>query len=124
MEIDRRRYPRISCDGVATLDLGGDAPCLAHLLDLSVEGCHLLFDSPQSIQRDEEVLMTFEVGNVPFDVRARAKSIRSDTSVGVYFTELTENGRADLESLLGMMAEGERLPGANRMPWEPMPTTH
>jgi len=124
MENDRRRYPRINCNGIAAIDLGNDRHCPAHLLDLSAEGCHLVFDTPQSIERDTEMLMTFEVENFPFGVRAQAKSIRSDTSVGMYFPDLTEQGRADLEGLVGLMTQFARPPAADRYPWEPASNTH
>jgi hypothetical protein len=124
MENDRRHYPRISCNGIAAIDLGNDRHCPAHLIDLSAEGCHLVFDTPQRIERDTEMLMTFEVENFPFGVRAQAKSIRSDTSVGMYFPDLTEQGRADLQGLIGLMAQFSPQSSPDRYPWEPAPATH
>jgi PilZ domain len=112
MENDRRSYPRVRCNCPAALDLGADQPTHARIVDLSAEGCHLLFDSPQDIRRGTEMLMTFEVENIPFGVRAQAKSIRSDTSVGIYFPEMIESNRADLQALVSLMAQFTPQPGA------------
>jgi hypothetical protein len=105
MENDRRRCPRVSCNYAAALDLGVSQPTTARIVDLSAEGCLLMFDNPQSIRRGAEMLMSFEVENIPFGVLAQAKSIRSDTSVGVYFPEMTEGGSANLKSLVGLVAQ-------------------
>jgi c-di-GMP-binding flagellar brake protein YcgR len=113
MEHDRRRYPRISCNYKAALDLGAAEPCKARIVDLSAEGCLLMFDNPQSIRRGSEMLMAFEVENIPFGVLAQAKSIRSGTSVGVYFPEMTERGRADLLGLIGLMTQFAGKPAAS-----------
>ena len=115
MENDRRRYPRISCNGNATIDLGAALPSKASIVDLSAEGCLLKFDKPQNIRANAEMLMTFEVENIPFGVIAKAKSIRSATSVGVHFPEMTQAGRSELQGLIGLMSQFAPQPAATLM---------
>jgi hypothetical protein len=112
MENDRRQHPRVNCNGIAGIQITQDELAPAHIVDLSAEGCHLLFDSPQQIARGTEMLMTFEVNNIPFGVRAQAKSIRSDTSIGFYFPEVTEAGRSDLQGLVSLMSQFTPQPAA------------
>jgi len=117
MENDRRHYPRVACHGIAVLELGSEVPSRARVMDLSAEGCHLIFDDPQEIQQDTEIEMAFELDNIFFAVRAQAKSIRSNQSVGMYFPDMSETGRADLQGLVGLIAQFTHQPATIAAPW-------
>ena len=125
MENERRRHPRFSYKGNAVLDLRNANPCRAQMVDLSAEGCQLQFESPQSIEHDAQMLMMFEIDNIPFAVRAQAKSIRSATNVGMYFPEMTENGRADLQGAIDLMKQfAPQLVGESTMRGAAATSTH
>ena len=117
MENDRRRYSRVACEGIAVLELGNEVPLTARIMDLSAEGCHLIFDDPQEIAQDTEVEMAFELDNMFFAVRAQAKSIRSNQSVGMYFPDMSETGRANLQGLVSLMTQFTTQPASIAASW-------
>ena len=116
MENDRRRYPRIACEGTAVLQLRSETPSRARIMDLSAEGAHLIFDDPQQIQPGNEIELAFEIDNMFFAVRAEARSVRSNQSVGVYFPNMTENGRTDLQGLVGLLTQFTHRPAWTSAP--------
>jgi hypothetical protein len=117
MENDRRRYPRVACEGIAVLELGSEVPSTARIMNLSAEGCHLIFDDPQQIEQGTEIEMAFELDNMFFAVRAEAKSVRSNQSVGMYFPDMSETGRANLQGLVGLMTQFTHQPATISAPW-------
>jgi hypothetical protein len=124
MENDRRSSPRFICNGLAEIHIGNEAPIPVHVLDLSVEGCHLLLEAPCAIGRDSEIVMTFEVDGVPFHTILTAKSIRSETSFGFRFPKMTEDVLIQLQSLVGLSGQLTPRLAPNRLPWEVSPTAH
>jgi len=74
--------------------------CRARIVDLSVEGCLLVLLEPQILREDTLVELTFCVNNLPFRVRAQAKSIRTDAKIGFQFPHLSERVRLQLEDLI------------------------
>jgi hypothetical protein len=124
MENDRRISPRFACNGLAEILVANEAPIPVHILDLSVEGCHLLLEAPCAIGRDSEIIMKFEVDGVPFHTILTAKSIRSETSFGFCFPKMTEDVLIQLQSLVGLSGQLTSRIATNRFPWEAVPTTH
>jgi hypothetical protein len=116
MENDRRISPRFACNGLAEILVANEAPIPVHILDLSVEGCHLLLEAPCAIGRD--------VDGVPFHTILTAKSIRSETSFGFRFPKMTEYVLIQLQSLVGLSGQLTSRIATNRFPWEAVPTTH
>jgi len=78
----------------------GEPACLGRIANLSVEGCLLVFQEPLILERDALVELTFCVKNLPFRVRAQAKSIRSDTEIGFLFPQLRDRIKLQLEDLI------------------------
>jgi hypothetical protein len=106
MDWEKRRNPRFECRGVASVQTAaGDPPCPARIVDLSLEGCQLIFQKRQSFPKDKRVELTFEVDHLPFRVRGQVKAIRSDKIAGFQFLELSERARRALEALIQELKE-------------------
>ena len=80
-------------------------PCSANIVDLSIEGCLLVFNEPQNISKEAMAELTFRVNQLPFRVRGQVRSVQSGITVGFQFTMLSGTVRRQLEDLIEEMAE-------------------
>jgi hypothetical protein len=113
---ENRSHPRMDCAGTASvLITPGEPVCLAGVVDLSVLGCLLAFHEPLTLERDALVELTFCVNNLPFRVRAQAKSIRSNTRIGFEFPQLRDRIKLQLEDLIEELGSFPRIEPAKPM---------
>jgi len=82
-----------------------EPPCHATIVDLSVEGCLLVFQKRQSLSNNLKVELIFEVNHLPFRVRGQVRGIRSSKMVGLQFIQLNGRVRRELEALIEELKE-------------------
>ncbi len=117
---EQRRYPRLRCFGSAEVyfQIHG-VPCMAKVLNLSLEGCLLILqepaanrlDTPEEIAQDQLVEILFSVNQLPFRVRGQVKVIRPNRELGLLFPALGRRTRTRLEDLIEELRENRRSSG-------------
>ncbi len=102
-----RRSPRLQCSGLAGVQKipRCEKPCPAKIVNLSVGGCLMELQEPQSLDMDETVELIFNVNCLPFRVQGKVRSLRSARSVGFQFPQLSDRVRRQLEDLIGGLIE-------------------
>ncbi len=95
---EKRRNTRIGCTGSAGIQMpAGEAFYPARIVNLSAGGCLLVLQKPQRLSQDTMVELTFQINDLPFRVRGRVRSIRSETKIGFEFPQLSKRVRRQLE---------------------------
>lgn len=113
---EQRRYPRLRCFGSAQVffQIHGTA-CPAKVLNLSLEGCLLIFGEPlpepQAVAVDQTVEILFSVNQLPFRVRGQVKAIRPNQELGLLFPALGRRTRMRLGDLIEELRESRRSSG-------------
>ncbi|MGA3346103.1 MAG: PilZ domain-containing protein [Terracidiphilus sp.] len=102
-----RRSPRLQCSGTAGIQTlpACDKPVPAKIIDLSIGGCLMEFESPKELAIDEIVELIFNVNHMPFRVRGKVRMIHSRTLMGFQFPQLSDRIRMQLEDLVGELIE-------------------
>jgi hypothetical protein len=102
-----RRAPRLQCSGLAGVQKipRCEKPCPARIVNLSVGGCLMELQEPQSLDTDEMVELIFNVNCLPFRVQGKVRAIRSERLVGFQFPQLSDRVRRQLEDLIGELIE-------------------
>lgn len=115
MADERRRKPRFECAGTAgvQLDASGN-PYPARIVNLSAEGCLIVFKEPQRLSQDAIVELTFKVDNLKFRVWGQVRAIRSDRQIGFQFPLLSNRVRGRLEDLITQLIEDFLIKGLSR----------
>lgn len=80
-------------------------PCLARVVNLSAEGCRLVFQDPLDLEREALVEIVFTVNQLPFRVRAQVRALISGTTVGFAFVHLSGRLSSNLRDLIDELAE-------------------
>lgn len=105
--VELRSTPRLQCfghAGVQTLP-AYELPCPARIINLSLGGCLMALETPQELVMDEIVELIFCVNQLPFRVRGKVRSLRSETLIGFQFFHLSNRTRTQLEDLIKEMIE-------------------
>jgi len=103
---DRRRYPRVGCSGIASVQSAMDDVFYpAEIVNLSAGGCLMILQTPQPLLQDAMAELTFRVSDSPFLVQGRVKSIRSCSKVGFQFALMSKSIQRQLEDLVDEMIE-------------------
>jgi c-di-GMP-binding flagellar brake protein YcgR len=98
---EQRRYPRVGCTGSAAIQVTPEEPpCPARIVDLSAGGCLMVLRQPKRLRQDELVELAFDVNHLPFRVRGQVRAVRSDTTIGFQFPQLSARVRRQLEDLI------------------------
>jgi hypothetical protein len=106
LDTEKRRYPRFECTGIGGVRIASsEPPSCAKIVDLSVEGCLMVLQQPESVPQDLMVELTFNVNWLPFRVRALVKVIRSSTMIGFQFHQVSKRTQLHLEDLIEELAE-------------------
>src|ERR1035438_6244682 len=102
-----RRSPRLQCSGTAGIQTlpACDKPVPAKIVDLSIGGCLMEFETPKALAVDEIVELIFCVNHMPFRVRGKVRMIHSETLMGFQFPQLSDRIRMQLEDLVGELIE-------------------
>lgn len=102
-----RRAPRLQCSGLAGIQTlpACEKPVPAKIMNLSIGGCLMELDRPLTLAIDEIVELIFCVNQMPFRVRGKVRAIRSETTVGFQFPQLSDRVRVQLEDLVGELIE-------------------
>src|ERR1035437_960638 len=101
LDTEKRRYPRFECTGTGGVRIASsEPPSCAKIVDLSIDGCLMVLQQPPAIPQDSLVELTFIVNWLPFRVRAIAKVIRSATTIGVQFHQVSKRTQLYLEDLI------------------------
>jgi c-di-GMP-binding flagellar brake protein YcgR len=74
-------------------------------VNLSADGCLMVFKKPQNLSQDTMVELTFTVNEMPFRVWGRVRAIRSDTAIGFQFPLMSSRVRKRLEDLIEQLIE-------------------
>jgi c-di-GMP-binding flagellar brake protein YcgR len=82
-----------------------ERPSPGKIMNLSMGGCLIALETPLELVLDEIVELIFCVNHMPFHVRAKVRSIRSETLIGFEFPYLSNRVRARLEDLIKEMIE-------------------
>ena len=99
--VEQRRYPRIACNCAANIILiPGQALASASIVNLSAGGCLVIMQDLVNLRQGMAVGVAFEVNRVPLLVRGLIKVIRSETRIGIQFSDLNESDRRQLEVLV------------------------
>ncbi|MGA2832720.1 MAG: PilZ domain-containing protein [Terracidiphilus sp.] len=115
MSEQRRRNPRIECDGSVGVQLDASGiPCLARVANLSAEGCLIVFKEPQRLSQDMIVELAFKVDNLKFRVWGQVRAIRSDRQVGFQFPLLSDRVRGRIEDLIAQLIEDFLIKGSSQ----------
>ena len=111
----RRRNPRFECEGSVGVQLdAGGVPFLARIVNLSAEGCLIVFKEPQRLSQDTIVELTFKVDNLKFRVWGQVRAIRSDCQIGFQFPLLSERVRGRIEDLITQLIEDFLIKGSSK----------
>ncbi len=81
------------------------APYLARIVNLSAEGCRLVFQHPLEMEREAFVEIVFTVNQLPFRVRAQVRALISRTTVGFAFVHLSGRLTSNLRELIEELAD-------------------
>jgi c-di-GMP-binding flagellar brake protein YcgR len=101
MDQERRRNPRLACIGVAAVQVAPiEPPLRCKIVDLSVEGCLIVLEKPELLAPNIMVELVFNVNHMPFRVRGEVRRIRSSTTVGLQFHQLSQRACLQLEDLI------------------------
>jgi hypothetical protein len=102
-----RRAPRLQCSGLAGIQTlpAVEKPCPAKIVNLSIGGCLIESERPLKLAVDEIVELIFCVNHMPFRVRGRVRSIRSETLIGFQFPQLSDRVRMQLQDLVGELID-------------------
>jgi c-di-GMP-binding flagellar brake protein YcgR len=103
---DKRRNPRFECSGIAAVQVNPlEPPYPARIADLSVEGCLIVLDKPKRLTLNIMVELIFNVNHLPFRVRAQVRAVRSDTTVGFQFHQVSQRTCLQIEDLIDELRE-------------------
>ncbi len=117
---EKRRSPRFKCEGsVQFREAGSDVSTWANFTDISLHGCYV------------EATATYPVGTV-LDTRLEANGIRvhargcvkvnyPQLGMGVAFTEMSEENRGHLRTLVRSLSRRSTIMGAPPVAIEPQP---
>ena len=96
---EQRRYPRIACGCEASVHLApGEPPASASIVNLSAGGCLIILQDPVILPQGMRVELTFQINQAPFHLPGLVKVIRSETRIGIQFSDLNESVRRQLEA--------------------------
>jgi len=114
MATERRRDPRFECAGAVDVQLHvGEPPCLARIVNLSAEGCLVVFREPQRLSQDMIVELTFRIDDLRFRVWGQVRTIRSDREIGFQFPLLSDRVRGRIEDLIAQLIEDFLIKGSS-----------
>lgn len=109
---EQRRHPRLRCFGSAEVYFTvSGVPCEAKIINLSLEGCLAVLETPQVMHKDALVEIVFSVNQLPFRVRGQIKAVRSSTEVGFLFPALSKRARVRLGDLIEELRENRKTNG-------------
>jgi hypothetical protein len=106
-EIELRRSQRLQCSGHADIQLlpAYERPIPGKIVNLSVDGCLVALQRPLDLVMDEMVELIFCVNQMPFRVRGKVRSIRSEMLIGFQFPGPSHRVRERLEDLIKELIE-------------------
>jgi c-di-GMP-binding flagellar brake protein YcgR len=106
-DVELRSSPRLQCFGHAGIQTlpAYEKPFPAKIINLSLGGCLMALEMPPELVMDEIVELIFCVNHMPFHVRGKVRSIRSETLIGFQFPRLSNRSRTQLEDLIKEMIE-------------------
>ena len=112
---ERRKDPRHSVDGTATLYLLDPGVRLrGHILDLSLNGCQFRTDDCFPLGINRRVEIEFHLDGLPFRLAGVTQSIHKRPKVGIRFLSVSERKREQLVELIAEIKEiGARSPVAH-----------
>ncbi len=112
---ERRKDPRHSVDGTATLYLLDPGVRLrGHILDLSLNGCQFRTDDCFPLGINRRVEIEFHLDGLPFRLAGVTQSIHKRHKVGIRFLSVSERKREQLVELIAEIKEiGARSPVAH-----------
>ena len=81
---------------------------------MSLEGCLIVLEEPADARLDAIAELRFSVKQLPFRVRAQIKVLRTHTTIGFQFLQISRRGRGQLLELIEELAEEtmQQLPGS------------
>jgi c-di-GMP-binding flagellar brake protein YcgR len=106
-DVELRRSPRLQCSGHAGIQLLPvyEKPCPGKIINLSMGGCLVALKTPLDLVMNETVELLFSVNQMPFRVRGKVRSIRSEILIGFQFSHVSNRVRARLEDLIKELIE-------------------
>jgi hypothetical protein len=106
-DVEQRSSPRLQCFGQAGIQIlpAYEMPSPAKIVNLSLGGCLMASEIPLELVMDQIVELIFSVNHMPFHVRGKVRSLRSETLIGFQFPYLSNRVRARLEDLIKEMIE-------------------
>jgi hypothetical protein len=115
MAEERRRNPRFECAGTVDVQLHADEiPCHGRIVNLSAEGCLVVFNKPQRLSQDTIVELTLKIDDLKFRVWGQVRAIRSDRQIGFQFPLLSDRVRGRIEVLITQLIEDSLIKGLSR----------
>ncbi len=107
-----RKHPRFAIEAPAEVRRGDDNPIPSRALDISLEGIQLEIDHPLQLGCEISVTLNLPVDPQPLSLRATVVRIHADpiwgrNRLGLRFRSLDAPTRAQLNLLLGRLAEVE-----------------
>ncbi len=102
---DKRRNPRYKCEGSAEFrSEGSTVRTWATVTDLSRSGCYVEMQATSPV--DTALNMTIEVAGIRVGVKGIVRVSYPFLGMGIAFTEVSENDKAQFEELLIGLAAG------------------
>lgn len=115
---DRRRSPRYKCEGsVEFRTEGSDVRTWATCTDLSRNGCYVEMQATSPV--DTAVNMVIEARGIRVSAKGCVRVSYPFLGMGIAFTEILDEDRAQLDELLRRLASGLSAPAC---PLAPKPT--
>ena len=108
---ERRRCPRYKCEGSAEFRVEGHSVrTWATVTDLSRTGCYVEMHS--TFPQHTNVDLTIDVAGIRFRTKGNVRIAYPFLGMGIAFTEMSDQDRTELDTILFRLAAGPREPEA------------
>lgn len=111
--VERRRWPRYSCEGAGEVAvLGGALRFLGVLCDLSATGCYIATNVAFTLERGTQLEVAMIVNRVRFRVAAGVRSNHKTRGVGLEFMNLSARNASLIQDLIAELESKAQKEGA------------
>lgn len=114
---ENRRYPRLSCGGIADIRLIPDgvkeAGCL---INLSKRGCCFLADEPLRGSAGSTIEVHLKVKGIDLRVSGVIRHVHKGVRAGIEFVALSERKNEQIDELIGELTEMDKQAAHGRAP--------
>jgi len=104
-ESEQRRFPRLSCDGIAHLRVipsgGSETGCV---VNLSKRGCCFVADKPLRGIAGSGIEVHLKVRGIDLRVPGIIRHIRKGVRAGIEFVDLSDRKRDQIDELIGELS--------------------